>query len=330
MERDLTIREGVKFAGIRAGAMHGVGAVRMARGFARMLSGMARAWFILGEFRPDVVFLTGGFVGVPVSVAAWLRRIPVVVYLPDIEPGLALKAMARLAKKVATTTDASARFIRRAKMVVTGYPVRQGFYATTRETARARLGIRPSEKVLLVVGGSKGALSINRAVTGNLSQLLADEDLRLIHVAGRRDWAEVRAAREKLPAQQRERYMAYEYLHEEMADAMTAADLAVSRSGASTLGEMPFVGLPAILVPYPYAWRYQKVNAQYLVDRGAAVILEDARLADELPGEVQRLLNDPQRLAGMRRALLAMGGRDGARDIARLLLSVGTGAQVMT
>ncbi|MCL4504694.1 MAG: UDP-N-acetylglucosamine--N-acetylmuramyl-(pentapeptide) pyrophosphoryl-undecaprenol N-acetylglucosamine transferase [Chloroflexi bacterium] len=329
MERDLVTREGVKFAGIRAGAMHGVGPVRMARGFVRMLSGVARAWVILGEFRPDVVFLTGGFVGVPVSIAAWLRRAPVVVYLPDIEPGLALKVMARLAQKVATTTEASAQFIRRDKMVVTGYPVREGFYAATREKARAHFGIGLDEKALLVVGGSTGARSINRAVIANLHGLLGDEGLRLIHVAGRRDWDEVRTARDNLPSQWRERYMAFEYLHEEMADAMAAADLAISRSGASSLGELPFLGLPAILAPYPYAWRYQKVNAQYLVDRGAAVIVEDARLSDAMLSEVKQLLDDPQRLAAMRRALLAMGGRDGARDIAQLLFRIGTGVQQM-
>ena len=329
MERELVTREGVKFEGIPAGAMHGVGAVRMARGLFRTLSGMARALVILGEFRPDVVFLTGGFVGVPVSVAAWLRRAPVVVFLPDIEPGLALKVMARLAQKVVTTTEASAQFIKQAKMVVTGYPVRDVFYTTTRVKARAHFGIGPDEKVLLVVGGSTGARSINRAVVANLRGLLDDEGLRVIHVTGKRDWDEVRAARDSLPPQRRGRYLAFEYLHEEMADAMAAADLAISRSGASSLGELPFLGLPAILVPYPYAWRYQKVNAQYLVDHGAAVLVEDARLSDAMLSEVRLLLDDPQRLASMRQALLAMSGRNGARDIAQLLCKIGTGARQM-
>jgi len=308
---------------IQAGAMHGVGGVRMVRGFVRLLAGIAGAFRILNRFKPDVVFLTGGFVGVPVSIAAWLRRVPSVVYLPDIEPGLALKVMAWFATKVATTTEASSQFIARSKMVVTGYPVREVFAQTTREKARAHFGIGLNEKVLLIVGGSKGALSINRAVIASLPAFLEEQDVHLIHVTGKRDWNEVHAAREALTSDLKKRYLAFEYLHEDMAEAMGAADLAVCRSGASSLGELPFLGLPAVLVPYPYAWRYQKVNAQYLVDRGAAVILEDGKLGAELAPLVKQLISDGARLSSMRRALLNMGGRDGAGAIASLLVSVG-------
>jgi UDP-N-acetylglucosamine--N-acetylmuramyl-(pentapeptide) pyrophosphoryl-undecaprenol N-acetylglucosamine transferase len=329
MERELVTREGVEFEGIQAGAMHGVGVIRMLRGFGKLLAGIASAFAILGRFKPDVVFLTGGFVGVPVSIAAWLRRIPAVVYLPDIEPGLALKVMAQFATKVATTAEASAQFIARSKMVVTGYPVREVFARTTREQARAHFGIALDEEVLLVVGGSKGALSINRAITASLPAMLGDAGIRVIHITGARDWEEVCRAREALAPELRERYLAFAYLHEEMADAMAAADLAVCRSGASSLGELPFLGLPAVLVPYPYAWRYQKVNAQYLVDRGAAVLLEDAKLGAELAPQVTQLLGDTARLSAMRRALLDMGGRDGAGDIAQLLIKVGTQVRTM-
>jgi UDP-N-acetylglucosamine--N-acetylmuramyl-(pentapeptide) pyrophosphoryl-undecaprenol N-acetylglucosamine transferase len=329
MEQDLVTREGVDFEGIQAGALHGVGVTRMVRSVFRLLAGFVRAFKILGRYKPDVVFLTGGFVGVPVSVAAWLRRIPAVVYLPDIEPGLALKVMARLASKVATTTDASAPYIAGRKMVVTGYPVRDLFKQTTAEKARVRFGIGPNEKVVLVVGGSTGARSINRAVIANLQALLAMPELRMIHITGKRDWNEVSNARNGLTPAQQARYLAFQYLHEEMADAMLAADLAVCRSGASALGELPFVGLPAILVPYPYAWRYQKVNAQFLVERGAALIVEDAKLSSELVQVVQSMLNDQAKLGAMRRALLSMGGRDGAREIAQLLLKVAKPVQMM-
>jgi UDP-N-acetylglucosamine--N-acetylmuramyl-(pentapeptide) pyrophosphoryl-undecaprenol N-acetylglucosamine transferase len=326
MERDLVCREGVEFIGIQAGAMHGVGVWRMARGAFKLVAGIANAFALLGRFKPDVVLLTGGFVGVPMSIAAWLRRVPAVVYLPDIEPGQALKVMAKLATKVATTTEASAQFINRNKMVVTGYPVREVFRQATREEARAHFGIAPADRVLLVFGGSKGARNVNRAITANLAGLLARPDMRVMHISGKADWEEVQAAHAQLPADQQGRYMIYPYLHEEMAQAMAAADLAVCRSGASSLGELPFLGLPAILVPYPYAWRYQKVNASYLVDRGAAILVKDADLQAELPGVVERLLGDPQKLNAMRQSLLSMGGRDGAKQIAQLLWQVGAGA----
>ncbi|GIV85171.1 MAG: UDP-N-acetylglucosamine--N-acetylmuramyl-(pentapeptide) pyrophosphoryl-undecaprenol N-acetylglucosamine transferase [Candidatus Roseilinea sp.] len=323
MERSLVSREGVPFRAIQAGAMHGVGPVRAAGGALRTLRGMVEARRILAEFKPDVVFLTGGFVGVPVSLAAWLQRIPSVVYLPDIQPGHALRVMAHFAARVATTTEASARFIAPDKMVVTGYPVREAFAAVSREEARQHFGIAPGERVLLVYGGSKGARSINRAVLAGLARLL--EGTVVLHVTGAKDWAEVSAARAQLPEGQRARYLAFEYLHDEMALAMAAADLAVCRAGASALGELPYLGLPAILVPYPYAWRYQRVNAQYLADRDAAMVVEDGSLMDEREGLLPRviaLLGAPGRLNAMRQASLRLGRRDGAERIAALLIEV--------
>lgn len=326
MEQSLVSRASVEFAGIPAGAMHGVGIVRMVRGALKVALGVWRAFTLLGRWRPDVVFLTGGFVGVPVSIAAWLRRVPVVVYLPDIEPGVALKVMARLARKVAATTTESARYVNPSKLVVTGYPVRAVFARTTRKSARERFGIADDETVVLVFGGSKGARSINRAVIANAERLLERKTMRLIHVTGQADWEEVRAARDALPVELRERYVAYSYLHDEMAEVMAAADLAVCRSGASALGELPYVGLPAVLVPYPHAWRYQKVNAQYLTERSAAVMLEDARLQDSLLDVLMNLLDDQQKLASMREAALALASRDGAAAIARLVLEIGARA----
>ena len=322
MEKELAMREGVEFTAIEAGAMHGVGLRKAARGLVRVARGTLSAHRLVGAYKPDVVLLTGGFVGVPVSVAAWLRRVPTVVYLPDIEPGVALKAMARLATKVATTVDASAEFIPCRKMVVTGYPVREAFAKASREAGRARFGFPADAQVLLVAGGSTGARSINRAVVGNIADLLARPGMRVLHVTGNRDWPEMQAAYDALAPELKARYVVAPYLHEEMADAMASADLMVCRSGASALGELPALGLPAVLVPYPHAWRYQKVNAQYLVERGAAVMLEDGQLNHPEQGLaklVMALLSDPARLAGMRDASRRLGTGDGARQIARVV-----------
>lgn len=324
MERELVTRESVPFKAISAGAMHGVGVARAVRGAFRTVQGVRDARRIVNEFKPDVVLLTGGFVGVPVSIAASMAGVPAVVFLPDIEPGQALKVMARFATKVATTTEASAQFIDAKKMVVTGYPVREVFANADRDSARAHFGIAADEKVLLVFGGSKGARSINRAVIAGIESLL--QRAVVIHVAGTNDWDEVSAARAQLTEAQQARYLAFKYLHEEMAQAMAAADLAICRAGASALGELPYLGLPALLVPYPYAWRYQKVNAQYLSDRCAAEMLRDEDLVDADKGLVARttvLLGDATKLTAMRQAMQAAGRRDGAAQIATLLLQVG-------
>jgi UDP-N-acetylglucosamine--N-acetylmuramyl-(pentapeptide) pyrophosphoryl-undecaprenol N-acetylglucosamine transferase len=230
--------------------------------------------------------------------------------------------MARLCDKVATTTEASAAYIARAKMVVTGYPVREAFAGLNRESARARLNLPQGrdERVLLVFGGSKGAQSINRAVVAGIEHLL--RDATVVQVTGAASWDETRAAHAALPEALQARWRIYEYLHEDMAAAMTAADLTVCRSGASALGELTYVGLPSVLVPYPYAWRYQKVNADYLVERGAAKLLPDAELGASLASLVSGLLQDTEQLASMRAAALSHGRRDGAARIAQVVREV--------
>ncbi len=325
MEHELVTREGVKFIGIQAGGLHGLGVAQKVRNTLRLFSGFVSAMRIIGQYRPDAVLLTGGFVGVPVSLAAWLHRVPSVVFLPDVEPGLALKVMARFASKIATTTEASAAYVAAAKHVVTGYPVREVFRSITRQSGRAKFGIadHPDQNVLLFFGGSKGARSINRAASAGMAQLL--DHAIVIHVTGSGDWDEVRQAREKLSAEQQARYLAFPYLHEEMASAMAAADLVICRSGASSLGELPVLGLPAVLVPYPHAWRYQKVNAEYLVGRKAAVMLEDAQLSQPdrgLVATVAALLSDTVKLRDMRHAMQKLGHQDGAAKIADVLCSV--------
>ena len=266
----------------------------------------------------------------PVALAAWTLGVPILVYLPDIEPGLAVRFIARLASRVAVTVEDSRAYFpssfspiggeeKGGKVVVTGYPVRSEFYGLDREQGRTALGLMPDELVLLIFGGSRGARSINQAVSKVLRQLL--EVTQIIHVSGEMDWSRVKKRREALPAALQDRYHTFPYLHE-MGNALAAADLAVCRAGASTLGELPFFGLPAVLVPYPHTWRYQKVNAAWLVEQGAAVVLEDERLDRELLPTVRQLLMNPQRLARMQEQALSLARRDAATRLASELRSL--------
>ncbi len=323
MEETLVARASIPFRGIPAGGVHGVGLLRAARNGLRLVQGVAAAWQLIGEERPAALLTTGGYVSAPVALAAWLRRIPILVFLPDIEPGLSVKFIARLACKIASTVEDSKAFLPAHKLTATGYPLRQELMHWQRAEARRALGLSPESRVVLVFGGSRGARSLNYAVLGNLPPLL--ELAEVVHITGNLDWDEAAARRAALPEPQRARYHVYPYLHEEMGAALAAAELVVSRAGASTLGEFPYFGLPAILVPYPYAWRYQKVNADWLAERGAAAILEDARLGAELFPLIQTLLADEARRAAMARAAAALARPDAAQQLATLLRSLGKG-----
>ncbi|OQY86854.1 MAG: hypothetical protein B6D40_00490, partial [Anaerolineae bacterium UTCFX3] len=141
-------------------------------------------------------------------------------------------------------------------------------------------------------------------------------------VSGQLDWPAVEAAAAEMSGMNRRDYHAFPYLHEEMGAALAASDLAVSRAGASALGEYPLFGLPAALVPYPHAWRYQKVNADYLARRGAAILLEDDRLNNELPARVRAILDDPAALETMRANMRALARPQAADEIARELTAL--------
>jgi UDP-N-acetylglucosamine--N-acetylmuramyl-(pentapeptide) pyrophosphoryl-undecaprenol N-acetylglucosamine transferase len=144
----------------------------------------------------------------------------------------------------------------------------------------------------------------------------------VIHVTGHLDWPWVSREGECLPAALRGDYHPYPYLHEELADALAAADLLVNRAGASNLGELPAVGLPAVLVPYPHAGRHQHINAAFLVEQGAARLVEDEALAHELVPTVLELLKDTAVRQRMAEAARSLARTDATRRIIDLMSSM--------
>ena len=324
MERDLVPRDLLAgYFEVQSGPLNGVGVCRAAISLLKLMLGVVQAWRLLGRIRPDALFLTGGWATFPTAIACWLRRVPIVIFLPDIEPALAIKLLSRLSRIImATTTESIAYFPRGVTVVETGYPLRAAVLSAKRPAAIRRFELETVRKTLLVFGGSRGARSINTALEAILPDLLAD-GLQIIHISGELDWPTVQARCETLPAESKPRYHAFAYLHsEDMGLALAAADLVVSRAGASTLGEFPHFGLPAILVPYPFAWRYQKVNADWLAGRGAAIRLDDGAMAAELLPTIRRLLGKTGHLNVMRRASAALARPGASEDIARKIVEL--------
>lgn len=315
MEEALITRQEIPYKSIPAAGVHGVGLKRLPGNIWKLFNGFLSSLRILREFAPDVLLFTGGYVAFPMAVAA-MRR-PSLLYVPDIEPGLSLKALARFANRIALTTETSRKYFPNpSKLTVTGYPVRPGLKRWTRKDALEYFNFDPGIPTITVAGGSKGARSINTAIMNILPQLL--KEMQVIHLTGHLDWEAVDANSRRLSPRQAERYQTFPYLHE-MGAALAAADLIVSRAGASTLGEYPIFGLPAILVPYPYAWRYQKVNAGYLEDHGAAVVIRDEDLEMHLLSQIQALMSDSDRLTRMSKAMASLSAPSAANEIAGIL-----------
>jgi UDP-N-acetylglucosamine--N-acetylmuramyl-(pentapeptide) pyrophosphoryl-undecaprenol N-acetylglucosamine transferase len=216
-----------------------------------------------------------------------------------------------------TTSEAALAHLPREKTTVVGYPVREEFWSISREEARARLDLPLDAKVLLVTGASLGAKSINEALVAALPQLL--EQCVVLHVTGAGEEAWAIEQRSKISTNA-DRYIVRGYL-DDMPSAMIATDLAVMRAGASTLGELPAAGLPAVLVPGEYEGWSQAPNAEYLQEQGAAVMLRNAELS-RLGGVVSVLLSDDVRLASMRTAMKSLARPEAAQDLARVLVEV--------
>ncbi len=312
-ERAVAEEHDIEYRVVPASQVRGRSPLRVIRGLWNLWRGSRIAKKRLVEDRPDAVFATGGYAAAPLGRAARSKKIPLVVFLPDVRPGWAVRLMQRYATTVTCAVEGSLPYLPESKSVVTGYPVRRQFIEATREDGVRRFGLAPGVQTLLIAGGSLGAHQINLVVSEALPRLL--ERMQIIHVSGRDEYAWLERERSQLPVWQQERYHLHAYT-EEMAYGMAAADLAVMRAGASTLGELPAQGLPAILIPGGFS--DQNANAAYLVDRGAAVTLS----GDEIGGLsdlVIDLLDDDVRRAEMAQAMRALGQTDAAASIASIL-----------
>lgn len=322
MEEALVRQEGLAFAAVSAAAWVGKGPRGRLAGLALALRGLWQTWRLAGRERPDALLVTGGYVSVPVGLGAWLRRVPLFIYLPDLRPGRAIRSLAPLARRIAITAPDAAAALPPAKTELTGYPVRALLRQADRAAARQGMGLTAEDRLLLVFGGSQGARRINLALAGAAPGLLSG--CHILHICGAADHAALAERASDLPAALQARYHLHAYLDsQDMAAALAAADLVVCRAGAATLGELPAMGLPSLLVPLPIAGGHQWPNAQYLAAAGAAEILADPDCdAAGLGRAVQSLWERPAALAAMGRAARALD-RPGAAEAIWTMIETG-------
>jgi len=317
VEARLAQRAQIPFRAIETGQVRGKAPWIVARSLARMYRSVGAVRALIRDFRPDAIFVTGGYVSAPVIWAGAAEKIPRVIYLPDLEPGWAIRVTARWATRVAVSFPDVTRHFAPGKAIVTGYPVRAEFFATDQKKARARFQLDPNTRTVAIFGGSSGAHNINRAVVMNYVALA--ELAHVIHLTGKNDEEWVRREVEQLFQDLEARVRVFGYLDDDLPDALAAADLVVARAGAATLGEFPALGLPAILVPGPFAGQFQEPNARFLVERGAALKVDDAALKEKLIPTIRNLFDAPEKLNAMRDAMCALANPNAATNIANLL-----------
>lgn len=321
MDADIAAREGIPFKAVTAGPVRAGNVIGTVKGGLDLAAGTAQSYNVLRQFKPDVLFASGGYGSVGVGLAAKARKVPLLLFLPDVEAGMAVRALAKVADRIAVTVPPAQEKLGYEKTVLTGYPVRESFFGVDKAAARKQLNLDPKLPVLLVSGASSGAARLNHAVSSWAADFLHTG--QIVHLCGRADEAWLRAGLEMLPEEMKRRYHLYAYLHDEMPLALAAADLAIMRAGGSTLGELPATRLPAILIPGEYEGWDQSPNAQYLQDNDAAVMLRQEDIG-ELQELTVDLVKDQARLERMRTALAGLARPDAAERLARLTVEMGS------
>ena len=277
----------------------------------------------LRQVRPDVLFSTGGYIAIPALIAAAVTRTPSLIWEGNVQAGRSNRLIAPLAsaRAVAWPSTIERAPWNRGDTFVTGTPVRS-FGGRDRNAARTRLGLPSTIPLLLVFGGSQRVMRFESALAGSLPELL--RGWQVLHVAADGlDHAE--AMRAALPDELQPRYLPVSFLQGgAMEDALVSADLLLGRAGASTLAEAAILGLPSIIVPYPYAGGHQRANAKELAAVGGAIVIDDAALtSEELQRVVAQLTPAPARQrVGAAAASLARPAA--AQQITDILLRLGS------
>jgi UDP-N-acetylglucosamine--N-acetylmuramyl-(pentapeptide) pyrophosphoryl-undecaprenol N-acetylglucosamine transferase len=253
---------------------------------------------VLLSFKPDVVVGFGSIDSVCIIFLAWFFRIKTIIHEQNVMPGKANRLLAKLVDKVAVSFEETLPRLRvnKDKLVLTGNPLREGLSRLERKAALGYFGFQENKFTLLVVGGSQGSSKVNSVFADALSAFPAKENLQLIHLSGKQDseLLKMRYAKEGVRAQVFDFFPQMHY-------AYSAANLVICRAGATTISELIFFGLPAVLLPYPYAYAHQMANARVLSGAGCALIIEDAKLnAENIKSILTPLVGSTEELARMR------------------------------
>jgi UDP-N-acetylglucosamine--N-acetylmuramyl-(pentapeptide) pyrophosphoryl-undecaprenol N-acetylglucosamine transferase len=286
IERELAVREGVRYYSIPAGKLRRYLDLKNITDIIRIKLGFLKSLFIIAKIRPQVLFSKGGFVSCPVVWASWLLRVPVIIHESDLSPGLANKLSLPFAAKICYSFPETAAHLPPRKAVETGIPVRETLLSGDPEKGRALCGFTDRKPVVMVVGGSQGAQAINACLRESLDRLLLE--FNVCHLCGKGNLATPRPG-----------YAQFEYVNNELADLFALADVAISRAGATTLFELLAVKKPALLIPLPLSASRgdQLLNAASFEKQGFSRVLPQEKMtADSLTESIRTVFTEREGL----------------------------------
>lgn len=306
IEVNLLRQSGIDFKVIAAGKYRRYGRGKLAeltdiptqwqnlRDSGKIVRGYLQARKIIKSFQPDVVFIKGGYVGVPVGYAAAKAKIPLILHESDVVMGRANQFLSKYAQKIAVgfPVDAYSAELEN-KLVFTGNPVRSDFVENAANTER-RMPLNKQKPNIFLFAGSQGAADLNRIVWENIEPIV--KSCNLLHVTGEQGIEQARVVRHRLPQEMQRNYEVHSFLKSEMAQAYQWADVVVSRAGMNTLAELAALSKPAIIIPLPSSTNnHQLKNAQYLARAGGIRLMPQHELTGlKLMHEISQLVENDE------------------------------------
>lgn len=326
LEADIVPREGLRFETITAAGLERKLSLKNLKVLWQAGKGIGEARAIIKKYMPDVVVGTGGYVCGPVVLAAAWKGIPTLIHEQNAFPGVTNRILSRFVRTVAVTFSESIKYFpQREKVKVTGLPVRPEILHAQKDSAFNKLGLGSGRFLILSFGGSRGARSINRAVITVISELKDRPGIEVLHVTGRLDYEDFLVELDKrgIVLEKNGNINVVPYLYN-MQDALAAAGLVICRAGAATIAEITVMGLPSILIPYPYAAEnHQEYNARALAERGASELILDHELTGEvLINKIHYLLETPGQLQKMGKAAREFARPQALQDILQCIENI--------
>ena len=332
MESSVAAAHGLNFEAIRAGKLRRYADVSTLRSMTdvktislnvrdmgRLALGYRKSLSILRKFKPDIVFCKGGYVSLPVGLAAATLKIPYVVHESDLRAGLSNRTLAKWATKVAVGFPVkNYHDLPKELLVYTGSPIRSELLQLDAKKAKKHFGLTTDKPVVLVTGGGLGSQSLNDVVTTALPKLL--QDYQIMHITGEKDIEHVRFRLRAFSKKELEGYHIFSFLREDMPKALVAADVVVTRAGATTLAEVAVLAKPTLVIPHP-SLTDQAINAKTFVRAGAVRNVPQTGLTPAiLLRELHRITDSPKEQALLSKSISEFAKADAAHELAKLLV----------
>lgn len=332
MEASVAAAHGLNFEAIRAGKLRRYSDVSMirtitdiktislnVRDITRLARGIRRSIRILRDFKPDVIFCKGGYVSLPVGLAAALLKIPYVIHESDLRAGISNRTLAKWATKVAVGFPVkNYHDLPKDKLVYTGSPIRSELLTIDQKKAKKHFGLTADKPAILVTGGGLGSQSLNNVVVTALPKLL--EDYQVLHITGEKDIEHVRFRLRAFTREELQNYHVYSFLREDMPQALVAADVVITRAGATTLAEVAVLAKPTLVIPHP-SLTDQAINAKTFARAGAVRNVPQTGLTPAiLLRELHRITDSAKEQELLSKSIAEFAKADAARELAQLII----------